>query len=372
MRTVGVEEELLLVDVVSGDPRSVAAQVLNAPAARSRNADRESRVGGSLKHEFQQEQLEADTTPHVNMLELQVELRSWRDTAIRAARDAGARLVATGTSPLPVEPTLTRARRYEQIAQRYGLTASQQLTCGCHVHVSVDSLDEAVGVLDRIREWLPVLVSLSANSPFWQGTDSGYASYRTQALQRWPSAGPNEVFGTAENYTNWMKAMIATGVVMDAGMNYADARASHRYPTVEIRAGDVCLDVRDTVLYAAICRALVDTAAQQWAEGVPPVAMPTALLQLATWQAAHDGLTGVLLDPFTTSPRPAQQVVAQLMEHIEPALSSNGDHELVRNRMETLWARGNGAIRQRAALARTGSLGDMVAELARVTAGQQD
>lgn len=372
MRTVGVEEELLLVDLVSGRPRSVATQVLDATAARGRNADDEDRVGGSLAQELQQEQVETDTTPHVNMLELQVELRSWRDTAIRAARDAGARLVATGSSPLPAEPTLVRERRYEEIAQRYGLTANEQLTCGCHVHVSVASLDEAVGVLDRIREWLPVLLALSANSPFWHGTDSGYASYRAQALTRWPSAGPNDVFGSAQTYRDRLRAMIATGVVMDAGMNYADARASHHYPTVEIRAADVCLDVRDTVLLAAICRALVDTAVQQWSAGVPPLATPAALLRLATWQAARDGVAGVLLDPFTTRPRPACEVIAQLIDHTEPALRKNGDHDLVRDRAETLMTRGTGATTQRAVLERTGSLGDVVAELARVTAGQQD
>jgi len=111
MRTVGVEEELLLVDLDSGRPRSVAMQVLGASAARSGNAGGQGRVGGSLEHELQQEQVETDTTPHADLLALQVELRSWRDTAIRAARDAGARLVATGSSPLPVEPTMMRDRR---------------------------------------------------------------------------------------------------------------------------------------------------------------------------------------------------------------------------------------------------------------------
>ena len=316
--------------------------------------------------------METDTTPHAEVLELQVELRSWRDTAIRAARDAGARLVATGSSPMPVEPTLVRDARYEVVAERYGLTASEQLTCGCHVHVSVASLDEAVGVLDRIREWLPVLLALSANSPFWQGADSGYASYRSQALTRWPSAGPGDVLGSAKAYRDRVTAMVATGVILDEEMVYADARASHRYPTVEIRAADVCLDVRDTVLLAAICRGLVDTAARQWYAGDPPISTPTGLLRLAGWQAGRDGIGGQLLDPLTSRPRPAREVIARLLGHIEPALRANGDHDLVTERVETLWARGNGAVVQRAVLERTGRLEDVVAELARVTAGQQD
>jgi carboxylate-amine ligase len=369
---VGVEEELLLVDLESGRPRSVAGQVLRARASQEGGVDDADRVGGSLQSEMKQEQLEADTTPHTDMLEMQVELRSWRDTAIRAARDAGARLLAVGTSPLPVEPTLVHGPRYEEIAARYGLTAAEQLTCGCHVHVSVDSPDEAVGVLDRIREWLPVLLALSANSPFWQGNDSGYASFRAQAMSRWPTAGPTDVFGSAAAYQERVAALVATGVVMDEGMVYTEARPSHQYPTVELRAADVCLDVRDTVLVAALCRALVDTAAEQWSAGQPPVSTPTAVLRLAVWQASRDGLGGVLLDPLTARPRPAREVVDQLLEHVAPALRSTGDDDLVGERVEALLARGNGAVAQRAVLERTGQLVDVVADLARVTAGQRD
>jgi carboxylate-amine ligase len=372
VRTVGVEEELLLVDLHSGRPRAVAGQVLRATASPDGGLAEPDRVGGSLENEFKQEQLEADTTPHTSMLEMQVELRAWRDTANRAARDAGARLLAVGTSPLPVEPTLVHGSRYEELAARFGLTAAEQLTCGCHVHVSVDSPDEAVGVLDRIREWLPVLLALSANSPFWQGADSGYASFRSQAMGRWPTAGPTDVFGSAAAYQERVAAMVATGVVMDAGMIYAEARPSHQYPTVELRAPDVCLDVRDTVLVAALCRALVDTAAQQWSAGEPPVSTPTAMLRLAAWQASRDGIAGALLDPLTARPRPAREVVDQLLEHVAEALRDNGDEDLVAERVEALLAHGNGAVEQRRVLERTGQLVDVVADLARVTAGQRD
>jgi len=125
-------------------------------------------------------------------------LRRCRSLAAEVAGRAGARIAALGTSPAPVLPQLVREGRYLEMARAFGLTAHEQLTCGCHVHVEISSADEGVAVLDRIRPWLPVLLALSANSPFWQGRDSEYASFRYQAWGRWPSAGPTEAFGTAE------------------------------------------------------------------------------------------------------------------------------------------------------------------------------
>ena len=143
----------------------------------------------------------------------------------------------------------------------------EQLVCGRHVHVSVESDDEAVAVLDRVRVWLPSLLALSANSPFWQGKDTGYASFRSQMMSRWPTSGPPPRLGSAEAYRSLVTDMVESGVLLDEGMVYFDARVSFRYPTVEIRAADVCLDARDTVLVAALCRGLVETAARQWRSG---------------------------------------------------------------------------------------------------------
>ncbi len=155
------------------------------------------------------------------------------------------------------------------MAEHYGLTAQEQLTCGCHVHVSVESDEEGVAVLDRMRVWLPVLLALSANSPFWQGKDTRYGSYRSQVWGRWPSAGPVEIHGSAEAYHARVRSLVATGALRDEGMIYFDARLSHRYPTVEVRVADVCLDPADTVLLATLVRGLVETSAREWREGRP-------------------------------------------------------------------------------------------------------
>lgn len=371
MRTVGVEEELLLIDAHDNQTTPVATRVLRIATARG-DAGGDYAGSGSLAFEFQEHQVEAYTSPHTAMSALEEELRSWRSKAASAAQEAGARVVASATSPVRVEPRLVHTARYVELAERFAIVAREQLTCGCHVHVSVGSSEEAVGVLDRIRVWLPALVALSANSPFWQGRDTGYASFRSQALLRWPVSGPTDLFGTAQGYRTLVDGMLASGTILDEGMIYFDARCSNRFPTVEIRVADVCLDVRDAVLVAALCRGLVQTAAEEWAAGAPAPSVPTTLLRLATWQAARWGISDRLLDPLTSRPRPAWDVIAELVDHVRPALHSSCDEALVTERIERVFVRGNGARRQREIFERTGSLTDVNAALAGATLGQDE
>src|SRR3546814_18115899 len=120
-----------------------------------------------------------------------------------------------------------------------------------------------------------------------------------------------------------------SSVILDEGMVYFDARLSQHYPTVEIRVADVCLRASDTVLVAALCRGLVETAAREWARSVEATAVPTTLVRFATWQAAREGVSGRLLDPFTLRPQRAWDVIDRLVEHIRPALGEPADVQLV-------------------------------------------
>jgi carboxylate-amine ligase len=370
VRTIGVEEELLLVQSGSGRALSMAGQVIRR-AATDREDTSDGEPTGSLGKELQQQQIETDTAPHTDLAALGDDVRAWRRTAIDSARRSGAQVAALGTCPVPVEPRIVDDDRFRTMSERFGITTAQNLTCACHVHVSVDSREEAIAVIDRIRPWLPILIAVSANSPFWQGEDTSYASYRTQAQSRWPTAGPTELFGSAQAYDELVSSMVATNTVLDSAMLYFDARPSERYPTVEIRVADVCLDASDTVLVAGLARGLVSTAAAEWAAGEAAPRVPVALLRLANWQASRAGLAGDLLDPVTSRPRPARDVVGDLLEHVRPALRESGDEEAVGEGIEALVDRGTGADRQRATHRRTGGLADVVAEAVRITAGEE-
>lgn len=352
VRTVGVEEEFLLVDPASGRPRAVADTVLRlAPRDRS---------GVLLRNELQRQQLETGTRPCASLAELADQIRRRRRTAAATTRAHGVAIAALATCPLPVRPELTSTDRYVRMAEEYSITAAEQLTCGCHVHVSVASADEGVAVLDRIRSWLPPLLALSANSPYWQGADSGYASYRRQVWGRWPSAGPTELYGSAAAYRATVNGMLRTGAILDEGMIYFDARLSRHYPTVEIRIPDVCLLADDSVLIAALAGALVETAAREWRSGSPPPPVHTEQLRLATWRAARSGLNQDLVHPLTGRPVPADRVVLLLLEHAARVLSETGDLGTAEDLLLNVLKRGTGADLQRHVHRRTGELSTVV------------
>jgi carboxylate-amine ligase len=364
VRTFGIEEELLLVDPGSGDAVPMAGALLDLYVRPL-----ESSAGPVLTAEFQQEMIEVVTPPHSTMAALEADIVAGRAIAHQAGEDVGVRVAALGTSPLPCDPHPVKLRRFAAMTEEYGLTAREQLTCGCHIHVAIESPEEGVAVLDRIRNWLPVLTALSANSPFWHGEDTGYASYRSQVWNRWPSAGPLEILGTPDAYYQLVHDMVDTGVAMDEGMIYFDARLSRHYPTVEVRLADVCLRPENTVLLAGIARGLVETAAREWRDGVEPVPVPTALLRLAGWKASRWGLRGELLDPVTSRPGPALAVVNSLLNHIRPALEDIGDLQRVEELTDNLLHVGTGAVRQLEVLHRTGDLEDVVEDAANWTVG---
>ena len=369
MRTVGVEEELLLVAPDGGSAMAVAAEALGHADALGLRRTPGDEPGGVIEHEMTRQQLEVDTRPRAALDALEEEVRALRARAATVARAAGAEVAALATFPLPAQPLVVAKPRYEAMAARFGETAREYLACGCHVHVGVTDREEAVGVLDRVRGWLPPLLALSANSPYWQGRDTDYHSFRSQLMGRWPSAGPPDLYGSAAAYDAAVTAMIGSGVLLDPGMVYFDARPSHRYPTLEVRVADVCLDPEDTVLVAGLVRALVETAAQAWARHEPAPTTPTAFLRLQDWQAARDGLAADLVDPRTGRPAPAAEVLAALVAHVAPALEASGDTDLVHRGLDRVLGRGSGATRQREVLARTGSLAGVVRDAVAVTTG---
>ena len=361
MRTVGVEEELLLVEPGTGQPLAVAETALDAAGQPEGTQQTE------LAFELQRQQLETNTTVCRDLGELAREVRRCRALAAEAAARAGARVAALGTSPAPVLPQMVREGRYLRMARAFGLIAQEQLTCGCHVHVGISSADEGVAVLDRIGPWLAVLLALSANSPFWQGRDTSYASFRYQAWGRWPGAGPTEPFGTAEAYRQTVRQMVGTGTLLDSGMVYFDARLSEHHPTLEVRIADVCLHADDAVLIAALCRALVDTEARHWRAGADLPPRRTEMLRLAAWRASRSGLADVLLDPFTGQPEQAATVAKALLEHVRDALDEAGDTAAVSDLLSEVLLRGNGAAFQRSAYGGDGSMSEMIDSAAAAT-----
>ncbi|GAA1757564.1 glutamate--cysteine ligase [Kocuria aegyptia] len=346
-----MEEELLLVDATTLQPLPAGKWVISL--------QEDTLVPGyGLTTELQQEQLEVASPPQTTLTGQLAAIRTGRALAEAAATRVGGHVVALPTAPGAVTPHLVPAPRCRRIGEHFGLTAAEQLTNGFHVHVAITSRTEAVTVLDRIRTWLPVILALSANSPFRHGIDTGYASYRYQAWSRWPTAGPTDVFGSVAGNDQHREALLGTRVPLDAAMLYYDARLCEHHPTVEVRIADVCLDPEHAAVPAALIRALVETAARQWRTSAADV--PASLLRAWSWQASRSGVEDRLIDPATGAPAPAGDVVARLLETLRPVLAEYGEEQQVEDVVTDILRHGSGAHLQRHAYADRHDLRDVM------------
>lgn len=360
MRTVGVEQELLLFERGTTHLARLGDALADHPH-RGAARDRADHPSPTVEHEFKRAQIEAATSPHERISDLLRDVEGGRHEIARRAAARDSVVTALATDPAAGVAVTTKDDRYERMVALYGTVADSQLACGLHVHVSIASNDEGVQVIDRLRPWLPVLLAMSANSPYYQGRDTGYASFRSVMWGLWPTSGPTELFGDYASYRAVADQLIATGAAIDEGMIYFDARLSSRYPTVEIRVMDIPALSADVALLAALCRALVETAAGEAERGRSPAGHSRAVLRAMTWQASRHGISEQLVPADGSPPAPAAQVVADLVEHVRPALESSGDVELVQRGVADLLARGGGASMQRNAFARRGSFTDVVA-----------
>jgi glutamate---cysteine ligase / carboxylate-amine ligase len=361
--TLGAEEELHLVDLESWQLSARAPQLLSRLPSANYSA------------EIQRTTVETNTEVVDTLDGLRQELLRLRRglSEVAAAEGLGAASVGTVARSTFADFELTSTGRYGRMQEQYRLLVDEQLICGLQVHVGVSDRDLAVAIMQRIARDLPVLLALSASSPYWNGQDTGYSSIRTIIWQRWPSAGATGPLGSAEHYDSLIRDLINTGVIADAKMAYFDVRPSSHAPTLELRVCDACPIVDDAVLIAGLFRAAVRRAEQDIANARPfePVAVP--IQRAAVWQAARAGLTSEILDHTGhPQPQPADQAVRGLVSRLRPQLIELGDWDQVNHLAEMTLARGNSADRQRAALAERGELDDVVQLVVEETRGPAD
>jgi glutamate---cysteine ligase / carboxylate-amine ligase len=352
VRTVGVEEEFLLVDG-DGHLCERSEDVLRASEEPQ----------GEFAAELTRGQIESSTGVCESMAAALSQLSTLRTELAASAADRGMRLLPSGCPIMPEDgqPEITGTPRYRRLGERFGGLARQLPTCGCHVHVAMPDRELGVAVIDHARPWLPVLLAMSANSPF-AGYDTGYASWRYQAWGRWPSAGPPPRFGSLDAYESIVDAMLRSGAILDEGMVYWDIRLSAHQPTLEFRVADVCATAGEAALLATLVRGLVASCADR--AGSPVADLPDPVLRANLWQASRSGLAGTSLHPATGAPTPFARQLGDLLALVSPALDD--DRELAATGVAKLLAEGSGADRQRAAFARRRRLTDVVTDLTAV------
>jgi glutamate---cysteine ligase / carboxylate-amine ligase len=355
--TVGVEEEFILVDHQSRRLRPWAQEVL--PRARHAVGG-----GGQVDHEFRLSQVETGTPVCTTLDELGAEIARLRATVAAAAQSVGARVAAAGTHPFShwreEGSELTPDESYLGLEREYQRLAREKIICGCHVHVGVPDAEAAIQVLNRVRPWLPAILALSVNSPFWVGEDTGYGSFRTEIWRRWPTAGTPEPFESRGEYDRLVDVLLATGSIDDPARVHWDVRPSARFPTLEFRVTDVCLTVDDSLAVAGLVRGLVRTCHAEAVRGEPVPRPRGELLRMATWRAARYGMDDTLVDLVGERSIPAAAMLDTLLRFIRPSLEEHDEWTLVSDLVDRVVRRGTGAARQRRVYERSRSLEDVV------------
>ncbi|MGO4456160.1 glutamate--cysteine ligase [Streptomyces sp. M-16] len=358
--TVGVEEEFLLVDAHTLRVVPAAPLVLTTAAG----------LPQQVHAEGTRYQVELATPVAESAAALRADLAGLRRTLAEAARAHGCRLLAAPSPVMAVEGPLhltdDEPRQREQ-HRRFGALTDTLVSCGRHIHIGTLDVDTAVAVSNRVRPWLPTLIALAANSPFWGGRDTGHSSWRAMAWSGWPSAGPPPHFTSTAHFRRSVQTLLGSGAALDTKMVYWDLRPSGNWPTLEIRAPDMSPDIDTAVLQAELGRALVATALRELAEQRPDPPVRDDVLRLARWRAAHDGLEGFGLDPYTGAELPAADLAEALLDLVAPELAAAGDLDHAAKTLGGLLRDGSGAARQRAAYARRHDLRDVLRHLVEET-----
>jgi glutamate---cysteine ligase / carboxylate-amine ligase len=338
--TIGVEEEFLVVDATTGALAPEGPALL--PEARAR-------LGDDVHPELHRSQLEITTSVEATLADVRRDVTALRRDLAAILAERGYNLAATGTHPFSTwteDPAVNSD--YAVVEREYQQLAREQIICGVHVHVGVADPELAIKVVNGVGPWLSPIVAVAANSPFWGGRDTGYASYRTELWRRWPMAGTPAPFADRAGYDALVDALFRTGSIDDHARIYWDVRPSAKFPTVEFRVADVGMTVDDAVMVAGLVRALAVTATRTESRPVRP-----ELIRAATWRAARYGLTGELIDVEAGEARPAREVIGRFLARLRPALVDLGDWDEVSALVARVLDDGTGADRQRRILAET-------------------
>jgi carboxylate-amine ligase len=338
----GIEEEFMLLDPWRLSP------VARAESLREQLAQ-DAVLGDFVHHEFLASQIEYSSPICSALDEALNHLGTFRDAlaSLSARYDA----VAAGTGmpfDTSIDPPLTPDARYARVRSDIRAMVNDHQINAVHVHVEVADREAGIRALNALRPWLPLLLALGTNSPFWKGADTGFGSWRSLLLRRWGVAGIPPHFRDADDYASRTQRLVRSGVILDLPTIAWGARLSERYPTIEIRVFDAQLRAQDTMLLAALSRALVATATAERHTGGVPV-HPHELIDAALWLAARDGTTNGVFDAFSGDIVPARDAVASLMTFIGDALDESGDRSEVDRQLQRVLTDGTGAERQRSA-----------------------
>mgnify|MGYP001447058446 FL=1 len=357
--TVGIEVEAQIVDNTTGDLVNIAENIVNG----FNNEDR-------VKHELYLSTVEITSSPALDTNNTYDELSSIFKKVLDLALKENAGLIATGTHPFALyeDQVITNVNpRYEEFAQKYGWAVRRLLTFGMHVHVGMDSKEKAVAVHDEIRKYLPLVLALSACSPFWRGKDTELYCSRLSVFQGLPNTGLPEPYLEWNEYEQSLKTLVAAEVIKK-GIGYRqvwkDVRIHPAYGTVEVRIADSMPSLSDTVAVATFVQALAIKIGNDWEEGKLIEPTPNWLIERNRWAAIKDGLNAKFIINLDGNTKPIKEVIKHLSKEIEPVADLLGSLNRLKD-LENIFKSDNMVENMRNFYV-DGSLDDLVKKLQKI------
>ncbi len=337
--TIGIEEEYLIVDPETRD------LVKDMPKGLMK--DCEDIIGGQVSPEFLRSQIEIGTKVCPNVTEARADLARLRLAVAEVSGKYGLAPIAASTHPFAnwFRQQHTDKERYNALARALGGVIRRLLICGMHVHVAIEDEDMRIDMMNQVLYFLPHLLALSTSSPFWQGMDTGLKSYRTSVFRAVPRTGmPDEFQGWAD-YQRHVKVLTEAGVIEDATKLWWDLRPSARYPTLEMRASDICTTIDDAMTIAAFYLSLLAMLYERRLDNQRWRIYSRMLINENLWRAQRYGTSESLIDFGRGTLVPYPELVAEMIELVRPSAEELGCVAEVEHASEIV-ARGTSADRQ--------------------------
>lgn len=350
--TLGIEEEFQTIDPESRELRSHMSEIVEGGKVVLQE---------QVKAEMHQSVVEVGTTICHNIQEAREQVTHLRRMVIDLAGKVGLKIGAAGTHPFSrwQEQAITPDARYDKIVEELQEAARSNLVFGMHVHVGLESRELGVYVMNTLRYFLPHIFALSTNSPFWEGRETGYKSFRTKVFERFPRTGIPDYFGSASEYDEYIALLVKTGCIDNGKKIWWDLRLHPFFDTIEYRICDMTLRVDETVALAAVMQALVAKIYKLKSQNLNFRLYRKALINENKWRAARYGIDSKMIDFGKETEVPTRQLVTELLEFVDDVLDELGSRhevEYIYKMMEM----GTGADRQLEVFRRTGDLKQVV------------
>jgi carboxylate-amine ligase len=336
---IGIEEEFQVIDPVTRELRSHVAQMFEQGSAV---------LKGRIKPELHQPVVEIGTEICPDIQAARRDVTATRSYLARLARDNGLRIAAAGTHPFShwASVGITGGNeRYDRLIEELQMVARANLIFGLHVHIGVEDRDTQIRIMNQARYFLPHVLALAVNSPFWLGRETGWMSYRCKVFDKFPRTNIPDFFSSWGDFQEFVNLLVKTGCIIDGRQIWWDVRPHVLYPTLEYRICDIPMRVDETIAIAALFQAITAKLYRLGSGNLTFRPYRRALIMENKWRAARWGLNGRLVDFGKEEEVEVKSLIAELLEFIDDVLDELGSRQEIET-VQQIMKMGTGAERQ--------------------------